>query len=149
MGWQASQKPGVAYRDPLIPGAPGDGEGHNTGQGVNITAALAVKKIMDREKLPGTIMLWPQAESPTRSARRGRWSGLGRNFPHRTGCLLYTPAYPWGLECENRTVMWRKLVWHARCSYGAWTDEAAPSERRDREHRGLLQMACAKGSCRG
>lgn len=28
---QASQKPGVAYRDPLIAGAPGHGEGHNSG----------------------------------------------------------------------------------------------------------------------
>ena len=56
---QASQKPGVAYRDPLIEGAPGHGEGHNTGVPLNIVAALAVKKIMEREKLPGTLMLWP------------------------------------------------------------------------------------------
>jgi aminobenzoyl-glutamate utilization protein B len=56
---QASQKPGVACHEPLVPGAPGHGEGHNTGQPVNITAALAVKKIMEREKLPGTIRIWP------------------------------------------------------------------------------------------
>src|SRR5687767_4454210 len=56
---QASQKPGVAYRDPIIEGAPGHGEGHNSGVPLNITAALAVKRIMEREKIPGTIMLWP------------------------------------------------------------------------------------------
>jgi aminobenzoyl-glutamate utilization protein B len=56
---QASQKPGIPRHDPMIEGAPGHGEGHNSGQPVNITAALAVKKIMEREKLPGTIMLWP------------------------------------------------------------------------------------------
>ena len=56
---QASQKPGVAYHDPLVEGAPGHGEGHNSGQAVNITAALAVKKIMEREHLPGTIEIWP------------------------------------------------------------------------------------------
>jgi aminobenzoyl-glutamate utilization protein B len=56
---QASQKPGVAYHDPLIEGAPGHGEGHNSGQAVNITAAIAVKKIMEREKLSGTIRIWP------------------------------------------------------------------------------------------
>ena len=56
---QASQKPGVAYRDPLVPGAPGHGEGHNTGQGLMVTAAIAVKQIMEREKLPGTIVVWP------------------------------------------------------------------------------------------
>ncbi len=56
---QASQKPGVAYYDPLVEGAPGHGEGHNSGVPLNITAAIAVKKIMEREKLPGTIRLWP------------------------------------------------------------------------------------------
>src|SRR5437867_8362133 len=56
---KASQKPGVAYHDPIIEGAPGHGEGHNSGVPLNITAALAVKKIMDREKLAGTLMLWP------------------------------------------------------------------------------------------
>ncbi len=56
---QASQKPGVAYADPIIAGAPGHCEGHNTGMPLNIVAAIAVKKIMERDKLPGTIMLWP------------------------------------------------------------------------------------------
>jgi len=56
---QASQKPGVAYHDPIIAGAPGHGEGHNSGQALNIIAALAVKKVMEREHLPGTLMLWP------------------------------------------------------------------------------------------
>jgi len=32
---QASQKPGVAYHDPLIEGAPGHGEGHNSGVPLN------------------------------------------------------------------------------------------------------------------
>ena len=56
---QASQKPGVAYQEPLIEGAPGHGEGHNSGMAVNITAALAIKRLMEREKLQGTIRLWP------------------------------------------------------------------------------------------
>ena len=56
---QASQKPGVAYHDPMIEGAPGHGEGHNSGTPLNILAALAVKRVMERDKLPGTIMIWP------------------------------------------------------------------------------------------
>ncbi len=56
---KASQKPGVAYHDPLVEGAPGHGEGHNSGQALNIISAIALKKIMEREKIPGTIMLWP------------------------------------------------------------------------------------------
>src|SRR5689334_8301380 len=56
---QASQKPGVAWHEPLIEGAPGHGEGHNSGVPLNILAALAVKKVMEREHLKGTIQLWP------------------------------------------------------------------------------------------
>ena len=56
---QASQKPGVAWHDPIIEGAPGHGEGHNSGVPLNILAALAVKKVMEREHLHGTIRLWP------------------------------------------------------------------------------------------
>ena len=56
---KASQKPGVAYKDPIVEGAPGHGEGHNSGQALNIVAVLAVKQLMEREKIPGTLMLWP------------------------------------------------------------------------------------------
>ena len=56
---QASQKPGVAYRAPLVEGAPGHGEGHNSGLPVVITAAIATKKVMQREGIPGTIRIWP------------------------------------------------------------------------------------------
>jgi len=56
---KASQKPGVAYHDPIVIGAPGHGEGHNSGQPLNIIAVLALKKVMEREKIPGTLMLWP------------------------------------------------------------------------------------------
>ena len=56
---QASQKPGVAYHDPMIEGAPGHGEGHNSGMPLQIAAALAVKKVMEQQHLQGTLMLWP------------------------------------------------------------------------------------------
>lgn len=56
---KASQKPGVPWHDPIIDGAPGHGEGHNSGQALNVVAALAVKEIMERDNIPGTLMLWP------------------------------------------------------------------------------------------
>ena len=56
---QAGQKPGIGYRDPMIVGAPGHGEGHNAGMPLNIAAALVVKKIMERDHIPGTLVLWP------------------------------------------------------------------------------------------
>ena len=56
---KASQMPGVACHLPLVEGAPGHGEGHNSGMAVQITAALAVKELMQREGLEGTIQIWP------------------------------------------------------------------------------------------
>ena len=56
---RASQKPGVAYHDPIIADAPGHGEGHNSGQAVNVTSAIVVKQMMEKYKLPGTLKLYP------------------------------------------------------------------------------------------
>jgi len=56
---KSSQKPGVAYHDPLIDGAPGHGEGHNSGQAVIVAAAIVVKNIMEKENIKGTIRIWP------------------------------------------------------------------------------------------
>jgi aminobenzoyl-glutamate utilization protein B len=56
---RASQKPGVAYHDPLVEGAPGHGEGHNSGMAVNVTAALVLKKLMNEHHIAGTIKIFP------------------------------------------------------------------------------------------
>ena len=56
---KASQKPGVAYKDPIVEDAPGHGEGHNSGLPLVIVSAIEVKKIMEREKIPGTLVIWP------------------------------------------------------------------------------------------
>lgn len=66
---QASQKPGVAYHDPIVQGAPGHGEGHNSGVPLNITAAIAIKQIMIKEKIPGTIILWPGVAEEAMAAK--------------------------------------------------------------------------------
>lgn len=56
---KASQKPGVAYKEPIVEGAPGHGEGHNSGLPLVILSAIEVKKIMEREKISGTLVIWP------------------------------------------------------------------------------------------
>ena len=57
---QASQKPGVAWHEPMIEGAPGHGEGHHLRRAAeHHRRATAVKKVMEREHLQGTIRLWP------------------------------------------------------------------------------------------
>lgn len=56
---KASQYPGVAYHKPIIEGAPGHGEGHNSGVPLNITAALAVQEQMKENNIGGTLLIWP------------------------------------------------------------------------------------------
>jgi len=56
---RASQKPGVAYHDPIIEGAPGHGEGHNSGMAVNVTAALVLRELMQDHKIAGTLKILP------------------------------------------------------------------------------------------
>ncbi|HEU5275884.1 MAG TPA: amidohydrolase [Xanthobacteraceae bacterium] len=52
-----SQTPGEFGRKPLVPGAPGHMEGHNTHAGVASTAAFAVKQVMQRYGIPGTVAI--------------------------------------------------------------------------------------------
>jgi aminobenzoyl-glutamate utilization protein B len=56
---QAWNDPAVGYKQSHIQGAPGHGEGHNSGMPLNVAAAIVVKKIMERDKIPGTLVLWP------------------------------------------------------------------------------------------
>ena len=56
---RASQKSGMAYQDPMVDGAPGHGEGHNSGMAVNVTAALVLKELMQEHKIPGTLRIFP------------------------------------------------------------------------------------------
>jgi aminobenzoyl-glutamate utilization protein B len=99
---QASQMPGVACRLPMIPGAPGHGEGHNAGQAVIVTAALAVKKLMEREKISGTLKIWPgvaeeQLGSKAFFARSGLFKDVDASFFAHVFDVFETP---WGAPNE-------------------------------------------------
>ena len=56
---KASQYPGVAYHKPMVEGAPGHGEGHNSGLPVIITSALVIQQQMKENDLGGTLVIWP------------------------------------------------------------------------------------------
>lgn len=103
---QGSQKPGVAYHDPLIQGAPGHGEGHNSGMAVIVTAAAALKKVMEREKLPGTLKLWPGVAEELLGAkayyvRDGYFKDVDVAFFNHVGTNLQVS---WGEENANGLV---------------------------------------------
>jgi aminobenzoyl-glutamate utilization protein B len=52
-----SQTPGSIERRPLVEGAPGHMEGHNTHAGIAIGAAYAVKQAMERYNIPGSVAI--------------------------------------------------------------------------------------------
>jgi len=54
-----SQMPGVPKLTPMVEGAPGHGEGHNSGIPLMVAAALAVKDEMAEKGIDGTLMIWP------------------------------------------------------------------------------------------
>ena len=62
-------------------GAPGHGEGHNSGQALIVTAALAVKKIMERENIYERIKsLWDIGEQMAAGFRDNISGGQGHNW---------------------------------------------------------------------
>jgi aminobenzoyl-glutamate utilization protein B len=66
---ETSQKPGVAYHDPLIPGGPGHGEGHNSAPSVDVVAAIATKRVMGRHGIEGTLKVIPGVAEELVSSR--------------------------------------------------------------------------------
>ena len=52
---EGSQTPGSMPRKPLVAGAPGHMEGHNVHGGVSVGALNAVKQVMEKYKIPGTV----------------------------------------------------------------------------------------------
>ncbi len=54
-----SQVPGSPKLQPQVVGAPGHGEGHNSGMPVIVVAALAAKEVMQKHGIQGRLMIWP------------------------------------------------------------------------------------------
>jgi aminobenzoyl-glutamate utilization protein B len=54
-----SQYPGSPQIKPMVEGAPGHGEGHNSGMPLMVVAALALKDTMQKNGIKGRLMLWP------------------------------------------------------------------------------------------
>ncbi|MBV9085246.1 MAG: amidohydrolase [Acidobacteriaceae bacterium] len=100
---KASQKPGVGYHAPLIEGAPGHGEGHNSGQAINVTAALVLKGLMDKYSIPGTIRLYPGVAEELLGAKAFYVrAGLFKDVDAVLACHVDSEfATRWGQESRN------------------------------------------------
>jgi aminobenzoyl-glutamate utilization protein B len=61
---RSNQKPGVIGRQPMLEPVddeypPGHGEGHNSGMAAVVVAGIALKEVMQRNDIKGTLKLWP------------------------------------------------------------------------------------------
>ncbi len=82
-----SQKPGVAFRSPLVAGAPGHGEGHNSGEPANIVAVIVLKDLMQRHRIPGTLRVYPGVAEELLAAKAHYVrAGLFRDVDLVLGC---------------------------------------------------------------
>ena len=117
----ASQRPGVAYHDPLIPGAPGHGEGHNSGQAVNVTAALVLKKLMEKHHIAGTIQLMPGvAEELLGSKAFFVRAGLFKDVDIVLGCHVDSQfATSYGPPRNNSGLVSVEYFFHGRSAHAA------------------------------
>lgn len=127
---RASQKPGVAYHDPIVEGAPGHGEGHNSGQAVNVTAAIALKKLMEKYKIAGTIKLFPGvAEELVATKAFYVRAGLFKDVDLVLGCHVDSDfVTSFGQAANNSGLVSVQYYFHGKAAHAAgapWSGRSA------------------------
>src|SRR5438128_9188443 len=116
---EGSQTPGSIERKPLIKGAPGHMEGHNTHGAVAVAAAYAVKRVMELYKLPGTVAIsFGPAEEQL----------VSRPFLVRAGVFKNADAaliihigdnFSTGHGLQNYAAISAKFTFHGKTAHGA------------------------------
>jgi aminobenzoyl-glutamate utilization protein B len=127
---RASQKPGVAYHDPLIQDAPGHGEGHNSGQAVNVASAIVLKRMMEKYKLPGTLKLYPGvAEELVATKAFFVRAGLFKDVDVMLGCHVDNDfATTWGQPERNSGLVSVQYFFTGKAAHSAgapWSGRSA------------------------
>ncbi|HEV8129930.1 MAG TPA: amidohydrolase, partial [Acidobacteriota bacterium] len=118
---KASQKPGVAYHDPIVEGAPGHGEGHNSGQAVNVTAAIVLRNLMERNRIPGTLKLFPGvAEELVATKAFYVRAGLFKDVDVVLGCHVDSDfATDYGQPHNNSGLISVQYYFHGKSAHAA------------------------------
>ena len=114
-----SQKPLEFTHTPLVPGAPGHMEGHNTHGGVASVAAFAVKQAMERFHLPGTVAVsFGPAEEQLASrpfiVRAGYFKDVDAVIYLHIGPVLAT-----GYGLQNYAAISSIFTFHGKTAHGA------------------------------
>ncbi len=114
-----SQTPGEFTHKPLVAGAPGHMEGHNTHGGVATAAAFAVKQVLERYHLPGTVAVnFGPAEEEIASrpfiVRAGYFKDVDAAIYLHIGDNFTTG---WGLQ--NYAAISSKFTFHGKTAHAA------------------------------
>jgi len=116
---QGSQTPGSIERKPLVKDAPGHMEGHNTHGAVAVGAAHALKQVMQRYKLPGTVAIsFGPAEEQLVSrpflVRAGQFKDADAAILVHIG-----PGFSTGYGLLNYAAISAKFTFHGKTAHGA------------------------------
>jgi aminobenzoyl-glutamate utilization protein B len=125
---ETNQKPGVPWREALVPGGPGHGEGHNTTPSVDITAAIAVKRVMERHGLEGTLKVIPGVAEELLASRTymvmaGLFEGMDVMLSTHVSRAMNTG---WGVSGSG--LVSTQFTFHGRTAHGAgspWSGRSA------------------------
>jgi len=113
-----SQKPGVPEQDVLVKDAPGHGCGHNLFGAGSTAAAMAMKAVMEKRGLGGTVKLFGCPAEETLAgkiymAREGVFDGLDV-------CLCWHPGSSNGIHYGSNNAMNNfEVTFHGKTSHAA------------------------------
>ncbi len=115
-----SNKP-VSRKDPVVDGAPGHGCGHNLFGAGDAAAAVALRHIMEKNKIPGQVIVFGTPAEET---------GVGKLFMHRAGTFkIADMLMMWHPNPLNRVdtgtnlaVLMAKFQFKGRTAHGARPD---------------------------
>ena len=124
---ETSQKPGVAYQDPLIPGGPGHGEGHNSAAAVDVIGAIAAKRVMERHGLSGTLKVIPGVAEELVSSRTymvnsGLFEGMDVMLSSHISSNIGT-----GYGIRGSGLVSTRFTFHGKSAHGAGSPWAGRS----------------------
>ena len=114
-----SQTPGEFARKPLVPDGPGHMEGHNTHGGVASMAAFAVKRVMERYNLPGTVAL---SFGPAEEQIASRPFIVRAGYFKDVDAVIYLhlgPALQTGFGVQNYAAISSIFTFHGKTAHGA------------------------------
>jgi aminobenzoyl-glutamate utilization protein B len=114
-----SQTPGELERKPLVKDAPGHMEGHNTHGGVAALAAFAVKEVMRRHAIPGTVAI---SFGPAEEQLASRPYIVRAGYFKDVDAVIFLhigPALGTGFGVQNYAAISSTFTFHGKTAHGA------------------------------